>query len=149
MKSGTVSKPDYEVIKRTIASIPRGRVSSYGEIAQRAGLPGRARLVGKVLGDAGVEGLPWHRVLRSSGQSAFPRGSRGFREQSQRLRTEGVVVVNGRVNLQRYGWQRDLDAELWGPPIPSKKSSPKKSSSAKSGAPAKPARDAKPVARRR
>src|ERR1700749_3782309 len=115
MKSGTVSKPDYEAIKRTIASIPRGRVSSYGEIAQRAGLPGRARLVGKVLGDAGSE-LPWHRVLRSSGQSAFPPGSRGFREQSQRLRTEGVVVVNGRVSLQLYGWQRDVDAELWGPP---------------------------------
>ena len=145
MKSGTVSKADYEAIKRTIASIPRGRVSSYGEIAQRAGLPGRARLVGKILGDAGVDGLPWHRVLRSSGQSAFPAGSRGFREQSQRLRTEGVVVVNGRVNLQLFGWQRDLDAELWGPPpIPPKKSPPKKS-----GAAAKPARDAKPVARRR
>ena len=144
MKSGIVSKPDYQAIQRTIASIPRGRVSSYGEIAQRAGLPGRARLVGKVLGDSDVE-LPWHRVLRSSGQSAFPPGSRGFREQSQRLRTEGVVVVNGRVNLQLFGWQRDLDAELWGPPpIPPKKSSPNKS-----GAPAKPARDAKPVAPRR
>ena len=116
MKSGTVSKPDYEAIKRTIASIPRGRVSSYGEIAQRAGLPGRARLVGKVLGEAGHEKLPWHRVLRSSGQSAFPRGSRGFREQSQRLRMEGVVVVNGRVNVQLFGWQRDLlPASMGGP----------------------------------
>ena len=140
MKSGTASKPEHEAIRRTIASIPRGRVSSYGEIAQRAGLPGRARLVGKVLGEGGYEKLPWHRVLRSSGQSAFPAGSRGFREQSQRLRTEGVVVVNGRVNLQLFGWQRDLDAELWGPPpdLPKKKSR----------ATAKPARDAKPVARR-
>ncbi len=144
MKSGTVSKPDHEAIRRTIASIPRGRVSSYGEIAQRAGLPGRARLVGKVLGETAVE-LPWHRVLRSSGQSAFPPGSRGFREQSQKLRTEGVVVVNGRVNLQRYGWQRDLDAELWGPPP----ESAKKPAPNKSGAAAKPARDANPVARRR
>ena len=145
MKSGTVSKPDYQAIRRTIASIPRGRVSSYGEIAQRAGLPGRARLVGKVLGDPGFEGLPWHRVLRSSGQSAFPPGSRGFRAQSQRLRTEGVVVVNGRVNLQMYGWRRDLDAELWGPPP---KSSPKKTAPKKSGAP-KPSRDAATVAPRR
>ena len=145
MKSGTVSKADYEAIRRTIASIPRGRVSSYGEIAQRAGYPGRARLVGKILGDAGVHGLPWHRVLRSSGQSAFPPGSRGFREQSQRLRTEGVVVVNGRVNLQLFGWQRDLDAELWGPPpIPPKKSTPKKSRPT-----SKPPRDAEAVARRR
>jgi methylated-DNA-protein-cysteine methyltransferase-like protein len=138
MKSVAASKPEYAAIERVIASIPRGRVSSYGEIAQRAGLPGRARLVGRVLGESDVE-LPWHRVLRSSGQSAFPPGSRGFREQSQRLRAEGVVVVNGRVNLQLYGWQSDLDAELWGmPPVP-----PKKSRAA-----AKPARNAKPVARR-
>jgi methylated-DNA-protein-cysteine methyltransferase related protein len=140
MKSVAASKPEYAAIQRVIASVPHGRVSSYGEIAQRAGLPGRARLVGKVLGEPGVEKLPWHRVLRSSGQSAFPPGSRGFREQSQRLRSEGVVVVNGRVNLHLYGWQRDLDVELWGPPpIPPKKSR----------APAKPARNAKPVARRR
>ena len=138
MKSVAASKPEYAAIERVIASIPRGRVSSYGEIAQRAGLPGRARLVGRVLGESDVE-LPWHRVLRSSGQSAFPPGSRGFREQSQRLRAEGVVIVNGRVNLQLYGWQRDLDAELWGMPlIPPKKSR----------ATAKPARNAKPVARR-
>src|ERR1700761_2983381 len=140
MKSGTVSKPDYEAIRRAIAAIPRGRVSSYGEIAQRAGLRGRARLVGKVLGDSGYEKLPWHRVLRSSGQSAFPPGSRGFREQTQRLRTEGVVVVNGRVNLELFGWQRDLDAELGGPPP----EPPKKSRAA-----AKPAGNAQAVARRR
>jgi methylated-DNA-protein-cysteine methyltransferase-like protein len=145
MKSVAASKPEHVAIQRVIASIPRGRVSSYGEIAQRAGLPGRARLVGRVLGESGVERLPWHRVLRSSGQSAFPQGSREFREQSQRLRMEGVVVVNGRVNLQIYGWQRDLDVELWGPPP----ASPKKSAPKKSRAPAKPARDAKPVARRR
>jgi methylated-DNA-protein-cysteine methyltransferase-like protein len=140
MKSVAASKPEHAAIRRVIAAIPRGRVASYGEIAQRAGLPGRARLVGRVLGESGVERLPWHRVLRSSGQSAFPPGSRGFREQSQRLRMEGVVVINGRVNLQLYGWQRDLDVELWGPPPEPRK---------KSRAPAKPARDAKPVASRR
>ncbi len=139
MKSVAASKPEYAGIERVIAAIPRGRLSTYGEIAQRAGLPGRARLVGRVLGESDAE-LPWHRVLRSSGKSAFPPGSRGFREQSQRLRAEGVVVVNGRVNLQRYGWQRDLDAELWGtPPIPLKKSRVS----------TKPASDAKSLARRR
>ena len=139
MKSVATSKPDHDAIRRAIASIPPGRVSSYGEIAKRAGLPGRSRLVGKVLGDSEGWNLPWHRVLRSSGCSAFPPGSRGFREQSQRLRVEGVTVVNGRVNLERFGWQRNLDAELWGPPPAAKKSR----------AAPKPARDAKPVARRR
>lgn len=144
MKSVAVSKPDdaashCAAIERVIASIPRGRVSSYGEIAQRAGLPGRARMVGRVLGESKKE-LPWHRVLRSSGQSAFPPGSRGFREQSQRLRAEGVIIVNGRVNLQRFGWQRDLDIELWGPPPAPLK---------KSRAASKPSRDAEALAHRR
>jgi methylated-DNA-protein-cysteine methyltransferase-like protein len=140
MKSVGASNPDHAAIQRAIAAIPPGRVSSYGEIAKRAGLPGRSRLVGRVLGESDGLNLPWHRVLRSSGRSAFPPGSRGWREQSQRLRAEGVVVVNGRVDLAQFGWQRNLDAELWGPPsIP-----PKKSRAA-----AKPSRDAKPVARRR
>jgi methylated-DNA-protein-cysteine methyltransferase-like protein len=100
-----------------IAAIPRGRVASYGAIAARAGLPGRARLVGKLLGETpeGME-LPWYRVLRASGQIALPPGSRGFREQCRLLRAEGVEVVNGRVPLSRFGLDADLDRALWGLP---------------------------------
>ncbi|MBT2116042.1 MGMT family protein [Dyella sp. LX-66] len=100
-----------------IAAIPPGRVASYGAIAARAGLPGRARLVGRVLGEVpdGME-LPWFRVLRSSGQIAFPPGSRGFREQSRRLRAEGVEVKNGKVPLSRFGLDADVDHALWGMP---------------------------------
>jgi methylated-DNA-protein-cysteine methyltransferase-like protein len=104
-------------IYAAIAAIPRGRVASYGAIAARAGLPGRARLVGKLLGEtpAGLE-LPWHRVLRASGQIALPRDSDGFREQCQRLRAEGVEVRGGRVPLSRFGLDGDLDRALWGMP---------------------------------
>lgn len=100
-----------------IAAIPPGRVASYGAIAARAGLPGRARLVGKVLGEVpdGMT-LPWFRVLRSSGQIAFPPGSRGFREQSRLLRAEGIEVKNGKVPLSRFGLDADLDRSLWGMP---------------------------------
>ncbi|HWU75791.1 MAG TPA: MGMT family protein [Rhodanobacter sp.] len=100
-----------------IAAIPRGRVASYGAIAARAGLPGRARLVGRLLGEVpdGMQ-LPWFRVLRSSGQIAFPPGSRGFREQSRLLRAEGVEVKNGRVPLSRFGLDGNLDHALWGMP---------------------------------
>ena len=106
--------PEHAAILRTIAAIPRGRVASYGEIAARAGLPRHARLVGRVLGDSDPAlKLPWQRVLRSDGRIAFPPGSRGHREQRQRLLSEGVMVVKGRVDLKRFGWQRDLDAELW------------------------------------
>lgn len=116
MKSGTVSiPPEHAAILRVIRSIPRGRVTSYGEIAARAGLPRRARLVGRILGAYASLKLPWQRVLRSDGRIAFPRGTGGYREQRARLIDEGVVVRNGRVALSRFGWQRDLDAELWAP----------------------------------
>lgn len=104
-------------IMRVIRSIPAGCVASYGEIAARAGLPRRARLVGHVLAETPAQGVhvPWHRVLRADGRIAFPRGSRGFREQARRLAAEGVLVVAGRVDIARFGWERNLDAALWAP----------------------------------
>jgi methylated-DNA-protein-cysteine methyltransferase-like protein len=104
----------YERIYAAIAAIPAGRVASYGQIAARAGLPGRARLVGAALRDTpdGME-LPWFRVLHSNGTIALPRGSRGFREQSKRLRAEGVDVRDGRVPMRAFGLDHDLDRVLW------------------------------------
>jgi methylated-DNA-protein-cysteine methyltransferase-like protein len=101
-------------ILAAIRAIPRGQVAGYGEVAARAGLPGRARLVARVLGSHGEPDLPWYRVLRSDGRIAFPAGSAGFMEQTQRLRAEGVLVENGRVRRPRPA--RDLDQALWGPP---------------------------------
>ena len=99
-----------------IAAIPTGRVASYGEIAARAGLPRRARLVGRVLGETPAAfALPWHRVLRSDGRIAFPAGSRAFREQVRRLAAEGVLTRNGRANLAVHGCGRNLDDLVWGP----------------------------------
>lgn len=119
-----------QAIRAVVARIPPGHVSSYGEIAARAGLPGRARLTGKVLGktDDGVE-LPWFRVLRADGRIAFPAQSRAYREQRARLIAEGVRVERGRVDLARFGWDRNLDYELWAPPSgarPSRKPATKK-----------------------
>jgi methylated-DNA-protein-cysteine methyltransferase-like protein len=114
MKPTAATPPDHAAILRTIAAIPRGRVASYGEIAARAGLPGRARLVGRILGEYSALKLPWQRVLRSDGRIAFPAGSCGYREQRARLLDEGVTVNRGRVDIKRFGWQRDVDAEIWG-----------------------------------
>lgn len=98
-------------ILAAIRAIPRGQVASYGEIARRAGLPGRARLVARVLGGQGDPDLPWHRVLRADGRIAFPEGSGGYREQCARLRREGVRVENGRV--VGVGTGSTLDEQLW------------------------------------
>lgn len=110
---------DADPTKRILAAIraiPRGQVAGYGEIARRAGLPGRARLVARLLSQNEDRKLPWHRVLRSDGRIAFPDGSEGFREQTARLRSEGVVVENGRVRGLRAAATPEevLDAEVWG-----------------------------------
>lgn len=99
-----------------IRAIPRGRVAAYGEVAQKAGLPGRARLVGRVLRESSGGRLPWHRVLRADGRPAFPEGSAPYREQLARLAKEGVHLVGGRVPARFFAWREpDLDAALWGP----------------------------------
>lgn len=103
-------------IVKIILSIPRGRVTSYGQIAACASLPGRARLVGRLLRIAPDQlKLPWHRVLRADGHIAFAAGDAAFDEQLRRLVAEGVEHMNGKIDLARFGWQRDLDEQLWGP----------------------------------
>ncbi|PPU75812.1 MGMT family protein [Xanthomonas cucurbitae] len=98
---------------QAIRAIPAGQVAGYGEVAARAGLPGRARLVARVLSGNDDPQLPWHRVLRSDGRIAFPPGSASHDEQCQRLRAEGVPVVQGRV--RRATAAQRLDAAVWGP----------------------------------
>lgn len=98
-------------ILAAIRAVPRGQVAGYGHIAQRAGLPGRARLVARILSENPDPHLPWHRILRSDGRIAFPPGSMESREQAQRLRAEGVQVENGRVRMPAPA--RDLDEALW------------------------------------
>lgn len=106
-----------ERILAAIRAIPPGQVAGYGHVARRAGLPGRARMVARVLRESAAPDLPWHRVLRSDGRIAFPPGSKGYREQSQRLRAEGVDVRAGRVRIAESvrDLDGDLDAALWRP----------------------------------
>jgi methylated-DNA-protein-cysteine methyltransferase related protein len=101
-----------QTIWRTVSRIPRGQFTSYGEIARRAGMPRRARLVGYALRKAPPDlDLPWFRVTGKDGRIAFPKGSKNHREQLRRLRREGVRIERGRA-LPRTD---DLDALLWKP----------------------------------
>lgn len=87
-----------ERIWQVVASIPSGRVASYGQVATLAGLPGYARFVGTTLGKLPRDTtLPWHRVVNASLQIA-PRNSQRMLEQKRRLRDEGVIFQGNRVS---------------------------------------------------
>lgn len=110
----TAQPGHYEKIWKTVCMIPAGKVACYGQIADLAGLPGRARLVGKSLGFVPEKlDVPWYRVLRSSGQIAFPQGSEQAARQTGMLQEEGVVVFNNRVKLKEFQWQPDLAEMLF------------------------------------
>ena len=103
-------------ILAVVATIPAGSVASSGEVADRAGLPRGARLVGRTLAGCTAE-VPWHRVINAAGRLSLPAGSPAYREQQRRLRAEGVVVEAGRVAPRYFRWRNTgLDELLWGPP---------------------------------
>lgn len=80
-----------QAILMALNAIPAGHVTCYGEVARRAGLPGHARLVCRVLRELPDRGhTPWWRVVRADGRSAMAAESASGAEQRQRLRAEGV-----------------------------------------------------------
>lgn len=96
-----------EAIYAVVSRIPRGRVSTYGRIAELAGLPRRARLVGRALRELpGDSDVPWHRVLNAAGKISA-RGDALDHEdlQAHLLQREGVDVDAGRVSFARHLWQ--------------------------------------------
>ena len=107
-----------EMILAAVRRIPRGKVCTYGDVAEVAGLPRRARLVGTVLRQTSGRGLPWYRVINAGGRISFPVGSEAYARQRHKLEAEGVVFAGGRVDLRRYGWpphEERLDELLWAP----------------------------------
>ena len=96
----------YELIWSCVKKIPRGRVATYGQIAELAGLEGHARQVGYALHNLPEKNkTPWHRVVNAKGEIS-PR-SVGDSHELQRLllEAEGVELdLRGRIDLKRYRW---------------------------------------------
>lgn len=82
-----------------VRKIPKGKVATYGEVAEASGHPGCARQVVWAL-RAG-KGVPWHRVLGAKGIVRLP-GEAGL-EQKLLLRLEGVEIAGNRVDMSRFG----------------------------------------------
>ena len=114
----SVLNPSYPKIWQTVQAIPEGKVACYGQIADLAGLPGRARLVGKALGKVPEDGwrgqqVPWFRVINSQGKISFSPDSEHFLRQKQHLQDEQVVVIGQRIKLSDFQWQPDLSELLF------------------------------------
>jgi alkylated DNA nucleotide flippase Atl1 len=80
-----------------VRAVPAGTVVTYGDIAARAGSTS-PRLAGWVLSNLADESVPWHRVVRADGRMAAHLAA----EQRARLAAEGVLSVDGRVDLRRF-----------------------------------------------
>lgn len=94
-------------IWQVVAQIPKGKVASYGQVAQLAGLGRGARMVGRTLHKlpAGSR-LPWHRVINAQGRISLPEHSHSYQQQRQRLEDEGVRFnPGGKTDLELFGWR--------------------------------------------
>jgi len=93
----------WELVYKTVKRIPRGRVTTYGELARVARLRGGAREAGHAMAATPRgKGIPWHRVVGYGGKLLIrePFGSL----QRKLLATEKVLVEGTRLDYEKYGW---------------------------------------------
>lgn len=93
-----------ERVLMIISSISRGKVASYGQIASEAGNPSGARQVSRLLHSASDKyGLPWHRVVNSSGGISLK--GEGAIIQKELLEKEGIVFSKtNRIDMKKFGY---------------------------------------------
>ena len=104
----------FEVVRR----IPRGKVASYGLVAELAGAPRAARQVGMVMRLG--HGLPWWRVLAKDGRIVIQNPEFRF-AQHAKLEAEGIPVRDGRVDYDAFKWKPRGRSPPRSPPRPTRK----------------------------
>src|ERR1700675_86869 len=93
----------WDPVYRLIKKIPRGRVTTYGELAKALRLPGGARAVGYAMAATpSGRGIPWHRVIGAGGRIRVPEPYAS--KQRKMLETEGVVLDGSVIDMKIYGW---------------------------------------------
>jgi methylated-DNA-protein-cysteine methyltransferase-like protein len=99
----------YDDIYRIVLKIPKGRVATYGMVADLANLYGKARLVGYALYrlDISQSDIPWHRVVNAKGEVSYSPLRRGADyKQRSLLEEEGIkFTTDGKINLHEYLWE--------------------------------------------
>ena len=101
-----MNEPSYqEKIWQVVSMIPQGKVATYGQVAELAGLPRMARAVGRTLSQLPKDTqLPWFRVINAKGMISFPVDSDAYKHQFDLLADEGIGLVNGKISLKHYRW---------------------------------------------
>ena len=94
------TKRIYEAVKK----IPKGRVATYGKVAEMAGNPRMSRAVGNALHkNPDPDHIPCYRVVNSKGELAGAFAFGGEEVQRKLLEADGIEVVNGKEDLKKYG----------------------------------------------
>jgi len=107
MRDAPAGDAAIEAICAVIRRIPAGWVATYGQVAAMAGLPRRARLVGRVLQQLPPNAdIPWHRVVNAKGEVTRTPSRNGSDALQQRLlEQEGIEFdASNRFNLERFRW---------------------------------------------
>jgi methylated-DNA-protein-cysteine methyltransferase-like protein len=94
----------WDHVFRYVQRIPRGKVLTYGALAKALRLPGGARSAGRAMAATpSGKGIPWHRVLGERGKILIREPYASL--QRKLLESEGVAIVESRVDLQRHLWK--------------------------------------------
>jgi methylated-DNA-protein-cysteine methyltransferase related protein len=89
----------------TVASIPKGKVMYYGQIAELVGTTARiAGFVMNGLTEQEMRQVPWHRVVAKDGYiSSLKLGEKGYLQKSI-LEQEGYKIIDDRINMNEHLW---------------------------------------------
>ncbi|HKV61599.1 MAG TPA: MGMT family protein [Candidatus Acidoferrum sp.] len=94
----------WDPVFRFVKQIPRGRVLTYGALAKALRLPGGARSAGRAMAATpSGKGIPWHRVLGERGKILIREPYASL--QRKLLESEGVTIIESRVDLKRHLWK--------------------------------------------
>ena len=103
----------YDRIYNIVRQIPYGKVATYGQVAELAGLSGRARLVGYALYrvDMKHDDIPWHRVINAKGEVSYSQVRHGADYLQRSLLEDEGIEFNpaGKIRLSQYRWRPPIE----------------------------------------
>jgi methylated-DNA-protein-cysteine methyltransferase-like protein len=102
----TGARMSWDIVYQFVKQIPRGRVLSYGALAKALRLPGGARSAGRAMAATPYgKGIPWHRVVGERGKILIREPYASL--QKKLLESEGVKIIESRVDLSSHLWKPD------------------------------------------